>query len=245
MRYSKDFSNAFLVPNSLFENISFMNNNYGYNRKKLMLPEYGRHVHHMVDYLISIEDRVERTHQAEVVVQIMKNINTSLKDSDDVMHSIWDHLHIISDFNLDVDSPYQKPSPDIVNITPQQLEYPSKEFTMKHYGKNIKKIIKVVAKLDEQAEDKDIVSTNIAKFMQIKSLEFNHEHPNNGVILNDLKLMSENSIILDESTLNNIKTEYKQNHFKKVGKKQNPQNNNKISTGMNRNYKTKYKSSRM
>ncbi|MFI3266386.1 MAG: DUF4290 domain-containing protein [Rikenellaceae bacterium] len=223
-------------------------NDYGYNRKRLMLPEYGRHVHNMVDYLMSIEDRKERTYQSEVVVEIMKNINTSLKESDNVMNTLWNHLYIISDFKLDVDSPFPKPSTDIINIVPERLNYPSKEFSMKHYGKNIKQMIKVVASQQEAIEDKEIISVNIAKFMQLKSLEYNNEHPNNTVILNDLKRMSGDNIVLDESTLNNIKTEYKQNFVKRTNKKNFTQNNssNRSRTGspQQNNQNQKYKNQR-
>ncbi len=210
-------------------------NDYGYNRKRLMLPEYGRHVHNMVDYLMSIEDRDQRTKQAEVVVQIMKNINTSLKESDNVMHALWNHLYIISDFKLDVDAPFPTPSVDIINIVPERLSYPSKEFSKKHYGKNIKKMIKELVRKEDEDQDKEIVAMNIAKFMKLKSLEYNNEHPNNMVILNDLKKMSEDNIILDESALNNTKSDHKQNFVKRTTNKKPFSSNGARASLANRN----------
>ena len=83
-----------------------MEKNYNFERKKLMLPEYGRHIHQMVDYLCTIEDRTVRNEQAHVVVEVMGNINPVLRDAADFKHKLWDHLFIMSDFMLDVDSPY-------------------------------------------------------------------------------------------------------------------------------------------
>ena len=86
--------------------INLMKKNYNYTRRKLYLPEYGRHIHEMVDSLLEIEDRTERTRQAKAVIAVMGNLNPLLRDTADFTHKLWDHLFIMSDFQLDVDSPY-------------------------------------------------------------------------------------------------------------------------------------------
>lgn len=83
-----------------------MQKNYNYKRRKLFLPEYGRHIHEMVDSLMQIEDRRERNRQARAVIAVMGNLNPLLRDTADFTHKLWDHLFIMSDFQLDVDSPY-------------------------------------------------------------------------------------------------------------------------------------------
>lgn len=82
-----------------------MQKNYNYKRRKLFLPEYGRHIHEMVDSLMQIEDRRERNRQARAVIAVMGNLNPLLRDTADFTHKLWDHLFIMSDFQLDVDSP--------------------------------------------------------------------------------------------------------------------------------------------
>ena len=81
-----------------------MQKNYNYKRRKLFLPEYGRHIHEMVDSLMQIEDRRERNRQARAVIAVMGNLNPLLRDTADFTHKLWDHLFIMSDFQLDVDS---------------------------------------------------------------------------------------------------------------------------------------------
>ena len=87
-----------------------MKKNYNYTRRKLYLPEYGRHIQEMIDSLQLIEDRRERNRQAHAVIAVMGNLNPLLRDTADFTHKLWDHLFIMSDFQLDVDSPYPQPS---------------------------------------------------------------------------------------------------------------------------------------
>ncbi|MBQ8863827.1 MAG: DUF4290 domain-containing protein [Rikenellaceae bacterium] len=197
--------------------------NYNYQRTKLRLPEYGRHIHDMVNYLLTIENRAQRTRQAYVVVAMMGNVNPSLRDSADFNHKLWDHLFIMSDFQLDVDSPYPAPDPSSLNPTPHKLEYPRKRIRLKHYGKYIENIIRKV----EQSNDRvarDYAIGNVARYMRAKSYEFNQEHPNNEVIIKDIKRMSENDIEVDEVAITNLKSDYKQRpagYNKRTGQKKN------------------------
>ena len=95
-----------------------MQKNYNYKRRKLFLPEYGRHIHEMVDSLMQIEDRRERNRQARAVIAVMGNLNPLLRDTADFTHKLWDHLFIMSDFQLDVDSPYPQPSRQELTTVP-------------------------------------------------------------------------------------------------------------------------------
>ena len=89
---------------------------YDYNtqRSKMVLPEYGRNIQKMVEYATQIEDKEERNKAARAIIAIMGNLNPHLRDVSDFKHKLWDHLFIISDFKLDIDSPYEKPTPEIL-----------------------------------------------------------------------------------------------------------------------------------
>ncbi len=183
--------------------------NYNFERQKLRLPEYGRHIHDMVEYLLTIEDRDERTQQAYVVVSVMGNVNPTLRDSTDFNRKLWDHLFIMSDYQLDVDAPYPKPEADSFCPTPQRLHYPSKQIRMKHYGKYIQQLVRKVESMDDK-QAIDINVNHIARYMRAKSFEYNQEHPNNEIIIKDIKRMSENDIEVDENAITNLKSDYKQ-----------------------------------
>ena len=183
--------------------------NYNVDRKKVRLPEYGRHIQDMVEYLMTIEDREVRNRQARVVVGVMGNVNPALRDSVDFNRKLWDHLFIMSDFQLDVDAPYPKPSPDSLNTTPHKPEYPRKNIRLKHYGKYIEKIIRKVELFDDRAATAEALGS-VARYMRARGYEFNQEHPNNETIIRDIKRMSENGIEVDESVITNSKNDYKQ-----------------------------------
>ena len=185
-----------------------MNKNYNFDRKKMHLPEYGRNIFKMVEFLQTIEDRELRNQQAQVVVDVMGNINNHLRDTDDLKHKLWDHLFIISDFKLDVDSPYPKPDPDVITPKPQCLVYPDHRVAHKHYGKYIGKMI-LALKGEEDEEDSKILINNIAKYMRNKSHEYNQEHPSNEVIINDIRMISRNSIEVEDDILDNSKSDFR------------------------------------
>lgn len=185
-----------------------MNKNYNFERKKMNLPEYGRNILKMVEFLMSIEDRELRNQQARVVIDVMGNINNHLRDTDDLKHKLWDHLFIISNFELDVDAPYPKPSPEKMRPSPDKIPYPKNHIRWKHYGRNIDSMVKNL-KDAENIEDRDVIIGNIAKYMRNKSHEFNLEHPNNETIINDIREMSGNTMAVESTILDGSKSEYR------------------------------------
>jgi hypothetical protein len=187
-----------------------MKKNYNYTRSKLFLPEYGRHIHEMVESLLTIEDRHERSRQAKAVIAVMGNLNPLLRDTADFTHKLWDHLFIMSDFQLDVDSPYPRPSRVDLTVTPQRLTYSQQRITHKHYGKYVSAMIRKLA--SDGGEGIGPTVENIARFMRAKSFEYNQEHPNNEVIINDIKQMSDGAISINEDAIISARPEYKQRY---------------------------------
>lgn len=184
-----------------------MRKNYNFTRRKLYLPEYGRHIHEMVDSLLEIEDRHERTRQAKAVIAVMGNLNPTLRDTEDFKHKLWDHLFIMSDFKLEVDSPYSQPSRQDLTIVPQKLRYPQSRITFKHYGKYLHQFVDRVAK--EKSGEAEMI--NLARYMRTKSYEFNNEHPNNESIVRDIRIMAGGVTEVDLSAITTMRSEYRSN----------------------------------
>ena len=185
-----------------------MNKNYNFDRKKMHLPEYGRNIFKMVEFLQTIEDRSLRNQQAQVVIDVMRNINNHLRDTDELKHKLWDHLFIISDFNLDVDSPYPKPDPDVITPQPECMDYPDHRVARRHYGKYIEKMVQNLQFVEDGEDRKDLL-VNIAKYMRNKSHEYNQEYPSNEVIVNDIKQMSRNTVEVEDDILDNSKSDFR------------------------------------
>lgn len=185
-----------------------MKKNYNYTRRKLYLPEYGRHIHEMIDSLLLIEDRHERNRQARAVIAVMGNLFPLLRDTADFTHKLWDHLFIMSDFQLDVDSPYPRPSREDLTIQPRRLTYSQGPVSHKHYGKHVQRMVRALAEEDPSRIGEAVDC--VARYMRTKSFEYNQEHPSNEVIVRDIQRMSGGAIEIDETTLNNLLNDHKQ-----------------------------------
>ncbi len=195
-----------------------MRKNYNFTRRKLYLPEYGRHIHEMVDSLLLIEDRTERTRQAKAVIAVMGNLNPMLRDTEEFKHKLWDHLFIMSDFQLDVDSPYMQPSRQDLTIRPEKLPYPQSRITFKHYGKYTQQLVRhVIESSKSNNTEQEIL--NIARYMRTKSYEFNNEHPNNESIMRDIRIMSGGDVDIDLTEIANMRSDYRQHTSAQRGAK--------------------------
>lgn len=160
----------------------------------MIIPEYGRNVQKMVDYLVTIEDRDERNKQAQNLIAIIANLNPQVYETDeDPKHKLWDHLYIMSDFKLDVDSPYPPPTPESLLEKPQSVEYPAKNRKMRHYGNNVRRMIEYGIKL-EDGEEKTALTKAIANVMKKHYIVWNKDHVNDQVIIKNLNQMSENQL---------------------------------------------------
>lgn len=174
------------------------------DRTRLLLSEYGRNVQTMVAYLKTIEDRELRNRQAEVVVAVMGNVNPAQKDSEGFQHMLWDHLFMIADFDLDVDSPFPKPTPDMFAPHPHRVEYSQSYIAQKQYGANVRRMIQALAK-EPASEAREAAATGVAKYMKQKSFEYNKEFPSNEGVIGDIREMSNGEISLEADALDNTR----------------------------------------
>lgn len=179
------------------------------------MPEYGRHVLKMVEFLMTIEDRELRSKQALAVIDVMGNINSTLRDTEEFKHKLWDHLFIISNFQLDVDCPYPKPLPETTNLQPKRPKYPPQNLQFKHYGRNVTNMIGEVNRIQNDSPERQEAINRIARYMKSKSQEFNNENINNETIMADIQTMSNCGINIESTILDNIsRHEHKQRHKK-------------------------------
>ncbi len=171
---------------------------YNTERPKLIIPEYGRHLQKMVDQAVELEDRPERNKMAKGIIAVMGNLNPHLRDVPDFQHMLWDQLFIISDFKLDVDSPYPIPSREELMERPAKLDYPQNYPRYRFYGNNIKRMIDVAVGWEE-GEKKDGLILTIANHMKKCFLNWNKDTVEDDVIFNHLFELSEGKINLKNS----------------------------------------------
>ena len=171
---------------------------YNTERPGLIIPEYGRHIQKMVEFAVSLESKEERNKTAKSIIAVMGNLNPHLRDVPDFQPMLWDQLFIISDFKLDVDSPYPIPTREELNEHPEPLEYPQNFPKYRFYGNNIKRMIDV-ANSWEDGDKKDGLILTIANHMKKSFLNWNKDTVEDDVIFKHLFELSDGKINLKQS----------------------------------------------
>ena len=158
---------------------------YNTTRNHMSMREYGRHIQKMVEYLLSIEDKEKRQQQTYVVIELMGFLNPHLKNVEDFKHKLWDHLFFISDFKLDVESPYPIPKKETYKSKPDPLPYPDSHPKYSHLGKNLQVVIdKALNETDP--EKKSGFANAIAYYMKLVYSNWHKELVHDDAIRNEL-----------------------------------------------------------
>ncbi len=216
---------------------------YNAERPHLIIPEYGRHLQKLIEQAVRIEDRDERNKMARYIIQVMGGLNPHLRDVPDFQHKLWDQIFIMSNFKLDVDSPYPIPSREVLQLRPDALSYPQNFPKYRFYGNNIKYMIDV-ANSWEDGELKSALIKVIANHMKKSYLSWNKDTVKDDVIFEHLFELSGGKINLLESaeelvnSTDLIRTNKKSSNksmlpgpqkqkMQKSGKQQNKNNRNK------------------
>lgn len=166
---------------------------YNTERDKLVMPEYGRNVYLMIEQLKQIEDREKRTEQARAVVKVMEILNPQVRTQEDFEHILWDHLFIISGFDLDVDSPYPMPAPSELKAKPLAIPLKKRPIKANHYGRNIESIIDLIAS-EPEGESKTEMLRLLATYMRQQYLIWNKDSVADETIFKDIEKLSDNRI---------------------------------------------------
>lgn len=208
---------------------------YNTNRTHLHMPEYGRIIQQLVERCKELETKEERNEMAVAIVDFMGQRNPQLRDEENYKHKLWDHLFILANYDLDVDSPYPIPTEEDLHVKPNRMEYPKLQGDFKFYGKSILQLIEKAIEL-EAGDEKDALIQVIANNMKKSYNVYNKEHVQDEVIFRHLKDLSENRLDLTGldslekskiyyATNRNKNSSGKSNHQNSQNKRKNYQNN--------------------
>ena len=166
---------------------------YNTKRKQLIIPEYGRHIHIMIEQAMAEKDAVERNKKAKAIIGVMGNLNPHLRDVPDFQHKLWDQFFIMANFDIDVESPFEKPQAEVLAAKPGKLPYPQNFPKYRFYGNNIKRMIDV-AQGWEDNELKEVLVFTIANLMKKCFLGWNKDTVEDSVILSHLDELSDGKL---------------------------------------------------
>lgn len=187
-----------------------MEYDYNTSRNHLILPEYGRHIQKMVEYIRTVPDREERNRLAQAIIIIMGNLNPHLRDINDFKHKLWDHLAIMADFKLDIDFPYEVPQAETFAEKPRRVSYNNTNIRYRHYGRITEDLIKEAVKLPD-GDDKDTLMRLIANHMKRSYLAWNRDSVTDEIIFNDLLALSKGQLKVKEGVKLSEQKEFQKN----------------------------------
>ena len=205
---------------------------YNAERPHLIIPEYGRHLQKLIDHAPGIEDKEKRNKVAKYIIQVMGSLNPHLRDVPDFQHKLWDQIFIMSDFKLDVESPYPIPTRDVIHLKPERLAYPQKNPKYRYYGNNIKYMIDV-ANSWEEGEMKNALVKVIANHMKKSYLSWNKDTVTDVVIFEHLYELSEGKLDMLQSSEELVTTTDLMRTNKKMSNKNMPTSSLKIKINKN------------
>lgn len=169
---------------------------YNTSRGKMLLPEYGRNVQNMIMHAHEIEDREERNRAVQAIIVVMGQLNPHLRDVDDYRHKLWTHLFIMSDFQLDVDSPYPMPERETLAERPDIMTYPKGKIRFGHYGQYSQKILELSKGIKDVGE-REYMTNAMGNFMKKQYLLHNNNAVENQVIADQLHELSQGDLTIE------------------------------------------------
>ena len=205
---------------------------YNTKRESLIIPEYGRHVQTMINHATSISDKDEQQKCVDAIIAFMGQMNPHFRDVKEFTHKLWDHLHIMSDFKLNIKSPYPKPENSKLSERPEKMKYPKNEIRFSYYGNTIQNMIATAIKM--KGEEKEIMTGMIANQMKKSYILFNESSVDNNMIKLHLKQMSKNQLSLAEDFV----------FIRSASVRQSVSKTNKKTNGKKKNSKKNYKKTR-
>lgn len=173
---------------------------YNTERAQLYIPEYGRNVQNMINYAKQIESREERNLAARAIIDVMGQLNPHLRDVEDYTHKLWTHLFIMSNFEIDVDSPYEIPEPESLSERPKIMNYPHNKSKYGHFGHYAEKMIKEASKITDE-EEKEYLTEVLANLLKKNYLVFHTQNVENSAIISHLKELSNGKLKLADISL--------------------------------------------
>src|SRR5215213_3060156 len=186
-----------LFPTFLINTFAYMksvaNMEYNTTRNHLVIREYGRHIQKMVEYLLALEDREKRQKNAYALIELMGFLNPHLKNVEDFRHKLWDHLFLISDFKLDVESPYPIPTRETLKAKPKPMPYPKRYPKFSHLGKNLELVINKALK-EDNPEKRQGFANSIAYYMKLAYTNWHKETVHDDAIQAELNNITQGQL---------------------------------------------------
>ena len=169
---------------------------YNTQRAKLILPEYGREIQQMVDHCLTLTDREERQRCAETIIAVMDRMFPENRGVEDHEQKLWDQLAIMSNFQLDIDYPFDVSNAAKIAKKPETVEYPNLRIPVRHYGAMLFEIFEKLKHMEPGKERDELVKLT-ANQMHRNLMQWSHGSCDEQKVAADLARFTDGKIKLD------------------------------------------------
>jgi hypothetical protein len=201
---------------------------YNTTRNPLIIREYGRSIQNLIDFACAIEDREKRTDVARSIIRMMSQLSSQDGNREDREQLLYDHLFVMSNFKLDIDSPYPIPTQETLHKKPAIVPYPSNGIRLKHYGRSLQRMVAKASEMPENAERTALVKLLIIQMKRAYML-WNQNVLDEHLIAEQLRILSDGKIVYTSDMHTDITPELPEigsNVQRKKKKKKKKNNNN-------------------
>ena len=169
---------------------------YNTQREKLQLPEYGREIQKMVEHAMTLPSKEERLKCAKTIVRLMQTKVPQVQENSDYQQTLWDHLYLMSNKQLDIDWPYDVSAAEKIHAKPQPMAVPQNNIRLRHYGKLVQELLEKIKSLPEGKERDELVKL-AANQMKRDLLTWGHGSMDDEKVADDLTRMTDGLIQID------------------------------------------------
>ena len=170
---------------------------YNTQREQLKISDYGRNVVKMIDYAKRLDDREERNKMANVIIDVMAQLNPKIKERTDYKHILWDHLMMMANYDLDVDCPYDITREESENIHPHRLALHNLGIRYRHYGHLTEAFMKELKEMPDSPE-RTRLTEMIANYMKRSLYNWNRDAMDERKVAADIDNYTEGNVNLPE-----------------------------------------------
>ena len=169
---------------------------YNTQREKLLMPEYGREIQKMVDFAVSLPSREERLKCAKSIVRMMLTKVPQIRENVNYEQTLWDHLYLMSDKQLDIDWPFDVSGAEKIHSKPQPIPLPQNRIKLRHYGRLVEELLGKIKEMPA-GEERDELVRQTANQMKRDLLTWGHGSADDEKVADDLARLTDGAIQLD------------------------------------------------
>lgn len=169
---------------------------YNTQRRQLLLPEYGREIQRMVDHAVALPTKEERLRCARTIVRLMETKVPHIRDNSDYEQTLWDHLYLMSNKQLDIDWPFDVSEAEKFLSKPSPLPLPQGNIRLRYYGKLVGELLEQLQTMPAGAERDELARLTANQMKRDLTLWGNGTNDDEKVA-NDMAYLTDGAIQID------------------------------------------------